>query len=170
MSRRKTVKLNLEFVNPRIKEVCHNNVIFCNQMGRPNQKTWVTDWNRVKDGNWAPKNLPSPEEAARMCILLETTPEEILLHEGETDEETAKCLEDIQRVKELVEELTAESEEKRSAKGEALSPVEQEIFDFISAASVEEIAEVLRFIGYLKSKREQAHGPSETLQSSHPEE
>lgn len=108
MSRRKTVKLNLEFVNPRIKEVCHNNVIFCNQMGRPNQKTWVTDWNRVKDGNWAPKNLPSPEEAARMCILLETTPEEILLHEGETDEETAKCLEDIQRVKELVEELRKE--------------------------------------------------------------
>lgn len=108
MSRRKTVKLNLEFVNPRIKEVCHNNVIFCNQMGRPNQKTWVTDWNRVKDGNWAPKNLPSPEEAARMCILLETSPEEILLHEGETDEETAKCLEDIQRVKELVEELRKE--------------------------------------------------------------
>lgn len=108
MSRRKTVKLNLEFVNPRIKEVCHNNVIFCNQMGRPNQKTWVTDWNRVKDGNWAPKNLPSPEEAARMCILLKSTPEEILLHEGETEKETAKCLEDIQRVKELVAELQKE--------------------------------------------------------------
>ena len=43
-----------------------------------------------------------------MCILLETTPEEILLHEGETDEETAKCLEDIQRVKELVAELRKE--------------------------------------------------------------
>lgn len=43
-----------------------------------------------------------------MCILLETTPEEILLHEGETDEKTAKCLEDIQRVKELVEELRKE--------------------------------------------------------------
>lgn len=43
-----------------------------------------------------------------MCILLETTPEEILLHEGETDEETAKCLEDIQRVKELVEEMRKE--------------------------------------------------------------
>ncbi len=108
MSRRKTVKLNLEFVNPRIKEVCHNNVIFCNQMGRPNQKTWVTDWNRVKDGNWAPKNLPSPEEAARMCILLKSTPEEILLHEGKTEKETAKCLEDIQRVKELVAELRKE--------------------------------------------------------------
>ena len=77
-------------------------------MGRPNQKTWGTDWNRVKDGNWAPKNLPSPEEAARMCILLETTPEEILLHEGETDEDTAKCLEDIRRVKELVAELQKE--------------------------------------------------------------
>ena len=38
-----------------------------------------------------------------MCVLLKTTPEEILLHEGETPEETAKCLEDIEAVRKLVE-------------------------------------------------------------------
>lgn len=161
--RRDTVKPNLQVLLPLIKEKFRSNVVFTKEVRGKDKSGWISEWRRGK-------NFPSPEEAARMCILLETTPEEILLHEGETDEETAKCLEDIQRVKELVEELTAEGEEKRSAKGEALSPVEQEIFDFISAASVEEIAEVLRFIGYLKSKREQAHGPSETLQSSHPEE
>ena len=161
--RRDTVKPNLQVLLPLIKEKFRSNVVFTKEVRGKDKSGWMSEWRRGK-------NFPSPEEAARMCILLETTPEEILLHEGETDEETAKCLEDIQRVKELVEELTAEGEEKRSAKGEALSPVEQEIFDFISAASVEEIAEVLRFIGYLKSKREQAHGPSETLQSSHPEE
>ena len=157
MPRKNTVKINYENLKNAIdqhKTYRGNNTLFCLDMGFENRTSWVSDLKRGK-------NFPSPEEAARMCILLETTPEEILLHEGETDEKTAKCLEDIQRVKELVAELTAESEEKRSAKGEALSPVEQEIFDFISAASVEEIAEVLRFIGYLKSKREQAHGPSE---------
>lgn len=152
--RRDTVKPNLQVLLPLIKEKFRSNVVFTKEVRGKDKSGWISEWRRGK-------NFPSPEEAARMCILLETTPEEILLHEGETDEETAKCLEDIQRVKELVAELTAESEEKRSAKGEALSPVEQEIFDFISAASVEEVAEVLRFIGYLKSKREQAHGPSE---------
>lgn len=141
MSRRKTVKLNLEFVNPRIKEVCHNNVIFCNQMGRPNQKTWVTDWNRVKDGNWAPKNLPSPEEAARMCILLKTTPEEILLHEGETDEETAKCLEDIQRVKELVAEL--QKEDAPDPKIEGISAERKALLDIVYSLTDEQCRKLL---------------------------
>lgn len=141
MSRRKTVKLNLEFVNPRIKEVCHNNVIFCNQMGRPNQKTWVTDWNRVKDGNWAPKNLPSPEEAARMCILLKTTPEEILLHEGETDEDTAKCLEDIQRVKELVAELR--KEKAPDPKIEGISAERKALLDIVYSLTDEQCGKIL---------------------------
>lgn len=99
MSRRKTVKLNLEVVLPLIKEKCRSNVVFCEKMGRPTQKTWVTGWsNKPK-----PKNPPSPEEAARMCVLLKTTPDEILLREGDTPEETAKCLEDIETVRKLVE-------------------------------------------------------------------
>lgn len=99
MSRRKTVKLNLEVVLPLIKEKCRSNVVFCEKMGRPTQKTWVTGWsNKPK-----PKNPPSPEEAARMCILLKTTPDEILLHEGKTPEETEKCLKDIETVRKLVE-------------------------------------------------------------------
>ena len=86
MSRRKTVKLNLEVVLPLIKEKCRSNVVFCEKMGRPTQKTWVTDWNRKdENGNPKPKNLPSPEEAARMCVLLQTTPEEILVEQDEID-------------------------------------------------------------------------------------
>ena len=77
MSRRKTVKLNLDVVNLKIKEACRHNVIFCEKMGRA--QNWVTDWNRKdRDGNPTPKNLPSPEEAARMCAILQVTPEEIL--------------------------------------------------------------------------------------------
>lgn len=99
MSRRKVVNPNLEILLPLIKKVCRSNVVFCEKMGRSTQKTWVTGWsNKPK-----PKNLPSPEEAAKMCLLLKTTPEEILLHSGPTEEETQKCLEDIEEVKRLIE-------------------------------------------------------------------
>lgn len=104
MSRRKTVALNLEKTNQLIKEVCRSNTVFCEKMER-GANNWVSDWNRKdKNGNPAPKNLPSPEEAARMCLLLNTTPEEILLTQGETDEETAKLQADIALVSGLIEQ------------------------------------------------------------------
>ena len=99
--RRDTVKPNLQVLLPLIKEKFRSNVVFTKEVRGKDKSGWISEWRRGK-------NFPSPEEAARMCILLETTPEEILLHEGETDEETAKCLEDIQRVKELVAELQKE--------------------------------------------------------------
>lgn len=102
MSKRITVSVKQKLFD-LIDLYCKNEDItvaaFSRKVGKHNR--WISE---VKRG----RNLPSPEEAARMCILLETTPEEILLHEGETDEETAKCLEDIQRVKELVAELRKE--------------------------------------------------------------
>ncbi len=107
MSRRKTVKLNLEVVLPLIKQKCRSNVVFCEKMGRSAQKTWVTGWsNKPK-----PKNPPSPEEAARMCILLHTTPEEILQATGETEQETAKCQADIALVHSLMEQQGVKAEE-----------------------------------------------------------
>ena len=39
-----------------------------------------------------------------MCILLNTTPEEILLHEGANEAETAKCQADIELVRGLVDQ------------------------------------------------------------------
>lgn len=37
--------------------------------------------------------------------------------------------------------------------GEAVSPVVQEIFDFIDSATIEELAETVKYIRYLKSQR-----------------
>lgn len=99
MPKRATVKPNVDAILKMVASNSWSAASFSKMIGK--HKRWLSE---VKRGN----NLPSPEEAARMCILLETTPEEILLHEGETDEETAKCLEDIQRVKELVAELRKE--------------------------------------------------------------
>lgn len=59
---------------------------------------WVTDLRRSKN-----LNLPSKELAVQMCLTLNVSPDDILLHEGKTPEETAKCLEDIETVRKLVE-------------------------------------------------------------------
>ena len=99
MPKRATVKPNVDAILKMVASNSWSAASFSKMIGK--HKRWLSE---VKRGN----NLPSPEEAARMCILLETTPEEILLHEGETDEDTAKCLEDIRRVKELVAELQKE--------------------------------------------------------------
>ena len=63
---------------------------------------WVTDLRRNKN-----LNLPSKELAVQMCLTLNVSPDDILLHEGKTPEETAKCLEDIETVRKLVEAESA---------------------------------------------------------------
>lgn len=88
MPKRTTVNLNLENVLPLIKSKCRSNVVFCERMGRGKQRTWVSDWQRTPH----PKNLPSPEEAARMCAILQVTPDEILTEP-----------EDIELVRSLIE-------------------------------------------------------------------
>ncbi len=148
MSKRYTVRTNYNAIKALIdnhKVYRGNNTSFCIDMGFENRTSWVSDLKRNR-------NLPSPEEAARMCILLKTTPDEILLREGETPEETAKCLEDIETVRKLVE---AEGiKETPDPKIEGVSAEAQEILDYIRDATPAELAEVCRYIGYLKSKRD----------------
>lgn len=95
MSKRATVKVDIERIEIIIKSNGWRNSYFAEVIMKK-QRGWVSEWKRGK-------NLPSPEEASRMCILLKTTPDDILLHEGKTPEETAKCLEDIETVRKLVE-------------------------------------------------------------------
>lgn len=95
MSKRTTVKVDIDRIEIIIKANGWRNSYFAEVIMKK-QRGWVSEWKRGK-------NFPSPEEAARMCILLKTTPDDILLHEGKTQEETAKCLEDIETVRKLVE-------------------------------------------------------------------
>lgn len=95
MSKRTTVKVDIERIEIIIKANGWRNSYFAEVIMKK-QRGWVSEWKRDK-------NFPSPEEAARMCILLKTTPDDILLHEGKNPEETAKCLEDIETVRKLVE-------------------------------------------------------------------
>lgn len=120
MSKRKTVAVNLSVLLPLIKSRFRSNVVFCENMGRPNQKTWVTEWGRGR-------NLPSPEEAARMCAILQTTPEEILVEP-----------EDIELVRGLIErERAKQSIKKGLPQGEA------KISDILDAMTLEELSDVI---------------------------
>lgn len=110
MAKRDTVNVDCNKIDILRKANEWNQSAFSRKVGK--YSSWYSE---VLRGN----NLPSPEEAARMCILLKTTPDDILLHEGKTPEETAKCLKDIEIVRKLVE---AESAKKAPAtEGEGLS-------------------------------------------------
>lgn len=94
MAKRDTVNVDCNKIDILRKANEWNKSAFSRKVGKYN--SWYSE---VLRGN----NLPSPEEAACICILFDTPPDDILLHEGKTPEETAKCLEDIETVRKLVE-------------------------------------------------------------------
>lgn len=135
MSRRYTVSINLPNVQTLIKKTFRSNVVFCEAMGRGEQCTWVSDWKRNK-------NLPSPEEAARMCVLLNSAPEDILLGAGETEAETAKLQADIALVRDLLDQQRAESA-KKERPAESETPNKDALIDFIHNASRDDLIAVV---------------------------
>lgn len=145
MAKRDTVNVDCNKIDILRKANEWNQSAFSRKVGK--YSSWYSE---VLRGN----NLPSPEEAARMCILLKTTPDDILLHEGETPEETAKCLEDIETVRKLVEaEGIKESTPDPKTEGVGVSLTVQELFDFIDTATATELNELLRYAQFLMSKR-----------------
>ena len=109
---------------------------------------WVADLRRGRS-----MNLSSYDAAVQMCCVLNTTPEEILLHQGETEEQTAKCQKDIALVRDLLDQQGTKKAPTETSERENVDSVTQEIFEFVRSASVEELAEVVRYIQFLKTKR-----------------
>lgn len=140
MAKRTVVKVDFEKVAHLIEKTEWSKAAFARLVGKHSR--WLSD---VSKGN----NLPSPEEASRMCILLKTTPDDILLHEGNTPEETAKCLEDIETVRKLVE-----AEGIKKTRDPKIEGVDDKIAQFIRSASADELTEISRYIEYLESKRD----------------
>lgn len=103
---------------------------------------WVTDLRRSKN-----LNLPSKELAVQMCLTLNVSPDDILLHEGKTPEETVKCLEDIETVRKLVEVESAKKAPATEGEGEkdALIKAVREITDKDTALAVfDELSKKMR--------------------------
>lgn len=74
--KRKTVAVNCETIVPKINENGWSDASFSRLVRK--YPSWFGE---VKRG----RNLPSPEEAARMCVLLKTTPDEILVEQNDVD-------------------------------------------------------------------------------------
>lgn len=128
MPKRKTVKLDINNTKKLIKKVCRSNVVFCERMEKHSR--WVSDWGKMP----TPKNLPSPEEAARMCVILQVKPEEILTDQG-----------DIELVYDLLE-----SQKKPLAQGEELSEVKKKLIQKILERSDEDAEFMLQYIERMK--------------------
>lgn len=143
MSKRTTVKVDIERIEIIIKANGWRNSYFAEVIMKK-QRGWVSEWKRGK-------NFPSPEEAARMCLLLKTTPDDILLHEGETPEETAKCLEDIETVRKLVEDEGIK--EARATEGEGLSTARQKLYDAIANLTDEQCTKLLGVVEWAKENK-----------------
>lgn len=139
MAKRDVVFINYEKAVSLIKKIYRNNTIFCEElnkkMGTTRTTKWVSEWKRNS-------NLPSPQEAAVICILLKTTPEDILLHEGRTPEETAKCLEDIEAVRKLVE--ADGIKEAPATEGEGYTELQKAAIQFVLSLPPEKLAMFLK--------------------------
>lgn len=86
----------VKFIEAYCKRKDISEASFSRKFGKNNR--WVSDLRRSKN-----LNLPSKELAVQMCLTLNVSPDDILLHEGKTPEETKKCLKDIETVRKLVE-------------------------------------------------------------------
>lgn len=142
MPKRDTVQPNVDSIAEKVSAKSWSEASFSKMIGK--HKRWLSE---VRRG----KNLPSPEEAARICQLLKATPDEILLCEGETPEATAKCLENIETVRKLVE---AEGiKETPATEGEGLSAARQKLYDAIANLTDEQCTKLLGVVEWAKENK-----------------
>lgn len=130
----------IKFIEDYCKRKDISEAAFSRKFGKNNR--WVSDLRRGKN-----TNLPSKELAVQMCLTLNVSPDDILLHEGKTQEETAKCLEDIETVRKLVEAEGAKKAPATEGEGEkdALIKAVREITDKDTALAVfDELSKKMR--------------------------
>jgi transcriptional regulator with XRE-family HTH domain len=101
----------IKFIEAYCKRKDISEAAFSRKFGKNNR--WVSDLRRGKS-----TNLPSKELAVQMCLTLNVSPDDILLHDGKTPEETQKCLEDIETVRKLVEAESAKKAPDPKTEGE----------------------------------------------------
>lgn len=124
MPKRATVKPNVDAILKMVASNSWSAASFSKMVGK--HKRWLSE---VKRGN----NLPSPEEAMRMCVLLQTTPEKILLDP-----------EDIALVNDLLEqEKGAKKAPTETSERENISPAKQALLDAIDGLSDEQCEKLL---------------------------
>jgi hypothetical protein len=126
--KRDTVSVDCGKVNPMIKENGWSNASFSRLVGK--YPSW---YGEVKRGN----NLPSPEEAAKMCTLLGVEPKEILTEPA-----------DIELVKGLLEK---DAKKAPGINAEGLSAARKALLDAVDGLTDEQCEKLLGIV--LEAKR-----------------
>lgn len=153
MPKRDCVAIDYKKIIVLIKKKYRSATVFCEALnealGIERSTKLVSEWKRDR-------NFPPAKEAAVICLLLQTTPEEILLHSGPTEEETQKCLEDIEEVKRLIEVERGRNIEKAPADKSGSQSEEEFMMLFQQLSPEEQVNE----IAYLRERiaREAAKG------------
>lgn len=137
MSKRLVVTPNIEEVNSLVEGKGWSKAYFSETVMKKS-RGWITEWKRAK-------NFPSPEEAVRMCVMLQTTPEEILTEQA-----------DIELVRGLLEQEREKGIKKDPIpKDEAEDSETAELRDIWSSADENERRDLLKMARMLKSRRKQ---------------
>lgn len=134
----------IKFIEDYCKRKDISEAAFSRKFGKNNR--WVSDLRRGKN-----TNLPSKELAVQMCLTLNVSPDDILLHEGKTPEETEKCLKDIETVRKLVEAEGAK--EAPATEGEGLSAARQKLYDAIANLTDEQCTKLLGVVEWAKENK-----------------
>lgn len=126
----------VKFIEAYCKREDISEASFSRKFGKNNR--WVSDLRRGKN-----TNLPSKELAVQMCLTLNVSPDDILLHEGKTTEETAKCLEDIETVRKLVSAESAKNEAP-ATEGEGYTELQKAGIQFVLSLPPEKLERFIK--------------------------
>lgn len=128
MSKRLVVTPNIEEVNSLVEGKGWSKAYFSETVMKKS-RGWITEWKRAK-------NFPSPEEAVRMCVMLQTTPEEILMEQA-----------DIELVRGLLEQEREKGIKKDPIpKDEVVGSAKQKLLDALDGLSDSQIEKLIGII------------------------
>ena len=128
MSKRLVVTPNIEEVNSLVEGKGWSKAYFSETVMKKSRGC-ITEWKRAK-------NFPSPEEAVRMCVMLQTTPEEILTEQA-----------DIELVRGLLEQEREKGIKKDPIpKDEVVGSAKQKLLDALDGLSDSQIEKLIGII------------------------
>lgn len=126
MPKRDTVRPNMNSIAEKVSAKSWSEASFSQMVGK--HRRWLSEVRRDK-------NLPSPKEAAKMCVLLQVDPEDILLEQA-----------DIELVRGLLE-----NEKAPGINAEGVSAARKALLDAVDGLTDEQCEKLLGIV--LEAKR-----------------
>ena len=126
MPKRDTVRPNMNSIAEKVSAKSWSEASFSQMVGK--HRRWLSEVRRDK-------NLPSPKEAAKMCVLLQVDPEDILLEQA-----------DIELVRGLLE-----NEKAPGINAEGVSAARNALLDAVDGLTDEQCEKLLGIV--LEAKR-----------------